>query len=107
MDEYELVNCIDRALSVFGENIKHRIYWQLTQGMAQYSQSRGILKDPEIFVKVLKDTFGMGMWAIERQIIREITSSFKLEALEEDDLVSMMNKAHKKILAMEIQNQND
>ncbi len=103
MDEYEIVNCIDRALTVFGENVKHQIYWQVTQDMSQLGHTKGILKDPEIFVAALKETFGVGMWAIERQIVREIRTSFELEPEEGDNLTSVMGKARKKLVALEVQ----
>jgi len=108
LDEMALVECIDEGLGVLGKDDNRKIYWRLmlVEKMKENgSASKGILRDPDSFHKAIGDTFGIGAWAIERAISREIKSRFELEEIETGNLVLMIKMAMKKI--QDIQDDDD
>jgi len=91
-----LVECIDNGLGVLGKDDQRKIYWRmlLQEKMKENGTSnKGILRDPEGFQKTISDTFGIGAWAIERAISREIKAKFKLETIETGSFVLIIRTA--------------
>ena len=95
-----LIECIDEGLGVLGRDDQRKIYWRmlLISKMKENGTSdRGILRDPEGFLKSIEDTFGIGAWAIERSITQEIKKRFKLDIVESGSLVAVIKAAMHKI----------
>ncbi len=87
MEMSDLVQCVEKALSSFGMNMKQATYFSMEsrEGMG----SDEILSNPEAFIRTLKNTFGPGYQLAERRIVKEINalcspskSSNLLDALE-------------------------
>ena len=107
VDEMELIECIDEGLGVLGRDNQRKIYWRmlLTEKMKENGTSdKGILRDPEGFLKSIEDTFGIGAWAIERAITQEIKKKFGLDPKDPGSLVSAIKTAMHKI--SELQNED-
>ncbi len=100
MDEMTLIECIDEGLGVLGRDDQRKIYWRmlLIGKMKENGTSdKGILRDPDGFLKSIEDTFGIGAWAIERAITQEIKRKFLLDPTESGNLVWAIKKAMHKI----------
>ena len=65
------------------------------------TSDRGILRDPEGFLKSIEDTFGIGSWAIERSITQEIKKRFELDPIQQGGLVATIKSAMHKISDLE------
>jgi hypothetical protein len=74
MEMYDLLQCIDRGLDVFGTNMKQAVYWTLMSKEAISSDR--ILSNPESFVRALKEIFGSGYPLAERSIVKEMKKTF-------------------------------
>ncbi|HXQ91907.1 MAG TPA: hypothetical protein VN739_02800 [Nitrososphaerales archaeon] len=100
LDEMALIECIDEGLGVLGRDDQRKVYWRmlLISKMKENGTSdKGILRDPEGFLKSIEDTFGIGAWAIERSITQEIKRRFELNAVESGSLVGVIKSAMHKI----------
>jgi len=100
LDEMALIECIDEGLGVLGRDDQRKVYWRmlLIGKMKENGTSdKGILRDPEGFLKSIEDTFGIGAWAIERAITREIKKRFELDPTETGSLVTIIKAAMHKI----------
>jgi len=93
MEMYDLLQCVDRGLDVFGTNMKQAVYWSLMSKEAISSDR--ILSNPEAFVRSLKEIFGNGYPLAERSIVKEMKKTFELSKpsssyniLEAFDIVS-------------------
>jgi hypothetical protein len=100
LDEMTLIECIDEGLGVLGRDDQRKIYWRmlLIAKMRENGTSdKGILRDPEGFLKSIEDTFGIGAWAIERSITQEIKKRFELDPTGSGSIVSAIKTAMHKI----------
>lgn len=99
-----LVECIEDGLGVLGKDDDRKMSWRLLlqEKMKENGTSnKGILRDPQGFQKAIQNTFGIGAWAIERAISREIKSRFHLDEVETGNLVLMIKTAMRKIREQE------
>lgn len=100
LDEMALIECIDEGLGVLGRDDQRKVYWRmlLIGKMRENGTSdKGILRDPEGFLKSIEDTFGIGAWAIERSITQEIKKRFELDPTQSGGLVSAIRSAMHRI----------
>jgi len=100
--EMALLDCVDRGLGIFASDHQREIYWRnelLTKMEENGSSGKHILRDPEGFQKAIQDTFGLGAWAIERAISRDIRKQFDLESSESRNLISAIKAVGGKISA--------
>jgi len=91
LEEYDLLECIDKGLEPFGSNVKQTIYWNMT--ILHGSQRAGLIGDPSVFAKVLEEIFGASAVGIEKSIIREIRKVFKLSVEDRETLKSAIVSA--------------
>jgi hypothetical protein len=80
--DWAILECIDDALGVLGENAKFTLYWKLL--VIGNLDKSGIVQHPELFINALEKTFGLGSWAIVREIALKLKSRFKLKSDSED-----------------------
>jgi hypothetical protein len=80
--DWAILECIDDALGVLGENAKFTLYWKLL--IISNLDKGGIVQNPELFISALEKTFGLGSWAIVREIATKLKSRFKLKSDSED-----------------------
>ncbi len=92
-----IIDCIDRALDVFGPGSRAAIYYQLTDihGLSREDfQSR-----PSIMIDQLRQMLGKtGSVLIEKLIIKEIEKSFSLRPRTGTNLDLTIAEARKKFL---------
>lgn len=104
LDEMDLIECIDEGLGVLGRDDQRKVYWRmlLIGKMKENGTSdKGILRDPDGFLKSIEDTFGIGAWAIERSITQEVKKRFELDPLSQGGLVSTIKTAMRRISEMQ------
>ena len=83
--EQKVLECIDRGMGSLGESSKAAIYWHIEH---TYGVARGeIPRNAQKFRRSLEALFGLGAAVLERLIVMEIRSEFKIpskvESLEE------------------------
>ncbi len=96
MEEYDLLQCIDKALDGFGSSAKNAIFWRMT--MFHNSGRSEVISDPRIFVDVMEETFGRGAPSIEMAIIYELSMKFILSVKGARSLVDAINEAKKQVI---------
>jgi hypothetical protein len=74
----DLVACIDRGLSCYGENTRLAVYQWLSE--EEKITPNEILSKPEGLVRAVKSTFGLGYHLAEHMIVKEIQRQFKQDA---------------------------
>lgn len=96
MDDYELMECIEEGLSIFGQSVCHTVYWRLAYlNNLPYD---GILVNPEAFVEGLQSIFGSGARQIEGVIIGKIRERFGLIELQSDSLSYVIRYIRRQII---------
>ncbi|HXQ93192.1 MAG TPA: hypothetical protein VN739_09325, partial [Nitrososphaerales archaeon] len=98
--EMALLDCVDTGLGIFASDHHREVYWRnelLAKMEENGSKEKNILREPENFQKAIEDTFGLGAWAIERAITKDIRRQFDLESSESRDLVSAIKAVGSKI----------
>ena len=74
MEEYDLLQCIDKGLEPFGSNVKQSIFWKMCI-LHNYSRVE-VLDNPELLVNVIRETLGDSSAAVEESVANEITRKF-------------------------------
>jgi hypothetical protein len=95
MENYDFLQCIDRGLGVFGDNIRQATYVNLT--LQENISSDDIVANPDAFVKILKQVFGNGYPLAERSILREIRSTFSVDPAHAHSIRDAFEEAGKNI----------
>ena len=91
-----IIACIDKGLRVFASDEDRSVYWRKTLAakiIGSGSDTDAILQNPEAFEKSIEEVFGLGSWAIERAITKEIRQSFDLEPSESRTMVAAIRAA--------------
>src|SRR5579862_7036174 len=95
-----LLDCVDRGLGIFASDHNREVYWRnelLAKMVENGSREKNILRDPEGFQTAVEETFGLGAWAIERAITKDLRKQFDLEPSESRSLVSAIRAAGSRI----------
>lgn len=95
MEEYDLLQCIDRALDEFGSSTKNTIFWRMT--VLHNSNRSEVISDPRIFVGVIEELLGNSAPAIKKAIIREIRKKFDLSMSEVPTLEAAIEVAREQV----------
>lgn len=77
LDDYELMECIDEGLDLFGSNLRYLVYWRMT--ILSNLPRGGILANPEAFVKGLESIYGSAARQIEAAIVNKIIERSGIE----------------------------
>lgn len=83
--ENRILECIDRGMGTLGESSRAAIYWHIghTCGVTREQ----IPRNPRKFRECLESILGLGAGILEKLIVQEIRSAFKIpakvESLEE------------------------
>lgn len=74
--EDKVLGCVDRLLGSLGESTMQATYWHMehTYGLKRDS----IPRRPGEFVATLEAMFGSGASILERMLVREVRSAFRL-----------------------------
>lgn len=97
MEEYDLLQCIDKALDGFGSSAKNAIFWRMT--IVHNSSRSEVISDPRRFVQVIREAFGAGALSIETSIIHEIKKKFMISERGSRDLVNAISEAKNQVIA--------
>jgi geranylgeranylglycerol-phosphate geranylgeranyltransferase len=92
----DLIVCVDKGLGVFASDDYRAVYWRkklIAQISSQNPTEDDILRNPESFLQAIETTFGLGAWAIERAITKEIRNKFELEPAQSRGLVQAIKTA--------------
>lgn len=95
MDEYELIECIDDGLNLFGPSLRYTVYWRMF--VLHNAPREGILVNPALFVEALHDVFGAGAEQIEIAIVNEMKERFGLQDSTSNSLVEIIESMRKQI----------
>lgn len=78
--DYEILQCVDKGLSVYGSSIRQTVYWQLL--MKYKIKASDIPSSPELFCVGLEKILGSGgAVMVERAIVNEMITTFDLKLL--------------------------
>ena len=95
MDDFELMECVDEGLNLFGSNIRYTIYWRMT--ILNNIPREGILVNPEAFVRGIESIFGAGASRIEAAIVDKIKRRFDLQTLETTSFPELIHQIRMQI----------
>ena len=96
MEEYDLLQCIDKGLDGFGSSVKNAIFWRLT--ILHNSSRSEVISDPKVLVQVIRETFGSSASAIETSITDEIGKKFQLSTKGTRSLVEAIGEAKNQVI---------
>jgi len=96
LEEYDLLQCIDRGMERFGSYLKQTIYWRMT--ILYGSQREAVITNPEIFAKTIEEISDGSSVKIERSIIREIRKVFDLPVQDSETLCGAIAAARKQVV---------
>ena len=96
MEEYDLLQCIDRALDSFGSSVKNAIFWRMT--ILHNSSRSEVISDPRILASVIEESFGSSATGIGMAIISEIGKRFSISSKGTRSLVDAITDAKRQII---------
>jgi hypothetical protein len=96
MEEYDVIQCVDRGLDQGGSQLKQGLYWKIA---AFHSSLRAcILENPESFVQIVREQFGERSRAIEEAILSELRSVFDLGKVR--DIVAALRYVRDQVISV-------
>ena len=96
MEEYDLLQCIDKALDSYGSSVKNAIFWRMT--ILHNSSRSEVISDPAVLAQVIEETFGGSARGIEASIINEIDRKFNLSSNGVRSLVNAISEAKSQVI---------
>lgn len=91
MEEYDILQSVDRGLDPFGSHLKQTLYWKIS--ILHGSLNSAIIARPTIFVELLKQLLGDSSIGVEKRILKELRRDFELAPEESTDLLSALEAA--------------
>jgi len=98
MEEYDLLQCIEKGLDPFGSHVKQSIYWKMSI-LHNYSRDE-VIDNPEILASVIRETLCDSSPEVEESISREIRSKFNLPYSEQMTMVETIIEAKSQIIGV-------
>jgi hypothetical protein len=96
MEEYDLLQCIDKGLDQFGTNVKQSIYWKMSI-LHNYSRNE-IIENPDLFLKVIRETLSDSAISVEESIARQIRLKFDLPIENAQDMKRAIVSAKRQLI---------
>ncbi|MDA4112327.1 MAG: hypothetical protein OK439_07280 [Thaumarchaeota archaeon] len=96
MEEYDLLECVDKGLDPFGTNVKQSIYWKMSI-LHNYSRNE-IIENPQLLQSVIRETLSDSAISVEESITRQIRLKFDLSTESASDLSEAISNAKKRII---------
>jgi hypothetical protein len=96
MEEYDLLQCIDKGLEPFGSHVKQSIYWKMSI-LHNYSRTE-VIENPELFTNVMRETLSDSSPAVEESIAREIRIKFNISYEDSQSIVDAIGNAKRQII---------
>jgi len=98
MEEYDLLQCIDKGLEPFGSNVKQSIFWKMSI-LHNYSRTE-VIENPELLANVIRETLNDSSEAVEESIAREIRQKFSIPYEESQSMVDAIGNAKRQIISI-------
>ena len=96
MEEYDLLQCVDKGLDPFGTNVKQSIYWKMSI-LHNYSRNE-IIENPELLQSVIRETLNDSAVSVEESITRQIRLKFDLPTENARNLSEAIENAKRQII---------
>jgi hypothetical protein len=96
MEEFDLLQCIDKGLDQFGTNVKQSIYWKMSI-LHNYTRNE-IIENPDLFLKVIRETLSDSAISVEESIARQIRMKFDLPNENAQNLKEAIVSAKRQII---------
>ena len=87
------MNCVDRAMDVFGESVKHVVYWNLEKEFGVKKEQ--IAQKPGKLAATIDKIFGSGGETVKKTMIKRIAESIDSTVEENSDLDAALKRAYK------------
>jgi hypothetical protein len=98
MEEYDLLQCIEKGLEPFGTHVKQSIYWKMSI-LHNYSKTE-VIDNPEILVSVIRETLSDSSAAVEESIAREIREKFEIPYEESPTVKDAIIRAKSRLIGL-------
>jgi hypothetical protein len=98
MEEYDLLQCIEKGLEPFGSHVKQSIYWKMSI-LHNYSRSE-VIDNPDLFVSVIRETLSDSSPAVEESIVTEIRNKFDLPMKEPLTMADAIRDAKRQLIGV-------
>ena len=84
----EILICIDRAFSKFGQSVAIVVYWKFQ--LETKLKKEDLIERPDLFCKTIRDIFKNGSKIIEAAIAEELKNHFRLPNRNYEELGDML-----------------
>ena len=95
-----LLGCVDDGLRIFASDKYRAVYWRnflISKVDPANPSAETIILNPSGFMQAIEDTFGLGAWAIERAITKEIRTKFQLDPSQSRNLLDAIQAVSKNL----------
>ena len=96
MEQYDLLQCVDKGLDPFGSNVKQSIYWKMSI-LHNYSRNE-IIENPDLLQQVIRETLNDSAISVEESITRQIRLKFGLTEESATNLKEAITTAKRQII---------
>jgi len=96
MEEYDLLQCIEKGLEPFGTHVKQSIYWKMSI-VHNYARNE-VIENPELLASVIRETLSDSSPAVEQSIASEIRRKFDLPTEESRTMVDAIVNAKSMVI---------
>ncbi len=98
MEEYDLLQCVDKGLDPFGTNVKQSIYWKMSI-LHNYPRNE-VIENPDLFLAVIRETLSDSAISVEESITRQVRIAFDLPAENARTLKEAITNARRQIISV-------
>jgi hypothetical protein len=98
MEEYDLLQCIEKGLEPFGSHVKQSIFWKMSI-LHNYSREE-VIDNPELLASVIRETLGDSSSAVEESISAEIARKFDLNYKDQLTMVDAIANAKSQLIGV-------
>lgn len=98
MEEYDLLQCIEKGLEPFGSHVKQSIFWKMSI-LHNYSRNE-VSENPGLLTSVIKETLNDSSAAVEDSIAAEIRKKFNLPYKEAQNMGDAIKLAKRQIIGV-------
>jgi hypothetical protein len=96
MEEYDLLQCIEKGLEPFGSHVKQSIFWKMSI-LHNYSRNE-VIDNPNLLASVIRETLGDSFLAVEESIANEIARKFDLAAKTQLSMSEAISEAKRQLV---------
>jgi hypothetical protein len=98
MEEYDLLQCIEKGLEPFGSHVKQSIYWKMSI-LHNYSRTE-VIDNPDLLTSVIRETLSDSSPAVEESIAAEVREKFNLSIRDSKTMSDAIVAAKRQIIGL-------